>query len=93
MNSVHSILPRVLSELLAHGPLSQGKLEVAWRAAVGEALGRVTSVRLQPDGVVDVHAADSRWQNELKRSSPLILDRLKALVGAGEITRLHILLK
>jgi hypothetical protein len=93
MNSVHSILPRALQELLGHGPLSQGKLEVAWRVAVGEALSRVTSVRLQPDGIVDVQAADSRWQNELRRSSPLILDRLKTLVGTGQITRLHILSK
>ncbi len=90
MDSVHSILPRALMDILGRGPMSQNKLEVAWRTAVGDALSRVTSVRLQPNGVVDVHTADSRWQRELKRSSPLILDRLKALVGAEHVSRLHI---
>jgi hypothetical protein len=73
--------------------MSQGKLEVAWRAAVGDALNRVTSARLQPEGVVEVHAADARWQGELKRSSPLILKRLKALIGSDEIVQLKIIVK
>jgi predicted nucleic acid-binding Zn ribbon protein len=93
MNSIPSILPRVLAEMLGRGPMSQGKLEVAWRVAVGEALSRVTTVRLQAGGVVDVRSADTRWHHELRRSSPLILDRLKSLVGADQIARLHIVTK
>src|SRR3989337_1123202 len=57
MNSLHSVVPRALTELFRHGPMSQGKLEVAWRVAVGDAICRVTTVRLQPDGVVQVQTA------------------------------------
>ena len=63
------VVPRALTELFRQGPMSQGKLEVAWRVAVGDALARVTTVRLQPDGVVEVQPADQRWNKELKRSS------------------------
>jgi hypothetical protein len=68
--------------------MSQGKLEVAWRVAVGDALARVTTVRLHPEGVVDVHAADPRWHGELKRSSSMILTRLAGLLGPGSLTRI-----
>lgn len=68
--------------------MSQGKLEVAWRVAVGNALCRVTAVRLQLDGSVEVQPSDQRWQRELKRSSSMILGRLNTLLGAGTVTRL-----
>ena len=38
MDSLHSVVPRALTELFRQGPMSQGKLEVAWRVAVGDAL-------------------------------------------------------
>ena len=86
MDSLHSVVPGALTELFRHGPLSQGKLEVAWRVAVGDALTRVTTVRLQPDGVVYVQTADLRWNAELKRSSAMILTRLNGLLGPGSIS-------
>ena len=88
MDALQTILPRALAELLRHGPLSQGKLELAWRTAVGDGLSRVTTVRLQPDGVVDVLPADARWHRELKRSSNMILARLNSLLGPNAVTRL-----
>ena len=91
MDPLRTILPRALTELLHRGPLSQGKLDVAWRAAVGDALSRVTSARLQPNGVVEVRPSDSRWNKELKRSSNVILSRLKGLVGDDSVQRLSIL--
>jgi Dna[CI] antecedent, DciA len=93
MDSLQMILPRALPELLRQGPMSQGKLEVAWRSAVGDGLNRVTTVRLQPDGLVEVRSADARWHRELKRSSGMILTRLKGLVGSENITRLSVLAK
>ena len=90
MDALQSIMPRALSELLRQGPMSQGKLELAWRAAVGDALSRVTTVRLQPNGSVDVLPADPRWHRELRRSSGVILSRLKNLVGDVNVTRLSI---
>lgn len=88
MDSLHTVVPRALTELFRQGPMSQGKLEVAWRVAVGDAISRVTTVRLQPDGVVDVHPVDQRWDKELKRSSSLILTRLIGLLGTGNVTRI-----
>ena len=88
MDALQTILPRALAELLRQGPMSQGKLEVAWRTAVGDGLSRVTTVRLQPDGVVEVLPADARWHLALKRSSHVILARLKTLLGPDAVTRL-----
>ncbi len=88
MQPLHSVVPRALTELFRVGPLSQGKLEVAWRVAVGDALSRVSTVRLQADGVVEVSPADQRWQRELKRSSSMILCRLNSLLGTQSVTRL-----
>ena len=90
MHSLQTVVPRALAELFRQGPLSQGKLEAAWRVSVGGALNRVTSVRLQPDGSVEVHPADQRWYGELKRSSGIILTRLKGLLGNDAITHLSI---
>ena len=55
MNSLHSVVPGALAELFRQGPMSQGKLEVAWRFAVGDALtgevGTLASVLLTVGGV------------------------------------------
>ena len=88
VDSLHSVVPRALTLLFREGPMSQGKLEVAWRVAVGDALTRVTAVRLQPEGVVEVRSVDQRWTKELKRSSSMILTRLIGLLGAGSVTRI-----
>jgi predicted nucleic acid-binding Zn ribbon protein len=88
MDSLHSVVPRALTELFRQGPMSQGKLEVAWRVAVGDALARVTTVHLRADGVVEVQAVDQRWNRELKRSSSMILTRLLGLLGPGSVSRI-----
>ena len=88
MNSLHSVVPGALTELFRQGPMSQGKLEVAWRVAVGDAIARVTAVHLQPDGVVEVQPADQRWHKELKRSSSMILTRLIGLLGPDNVRRI-----
>ncbi len=88
MDAIQTVVPRALAELFRQGPMSQGKLEVAWRVAVGDALCRVSTVRLQPDATVDVHPMDQRWQKELRRSSSIILTRLNTLLGAGAVARL-----
>ena len=90
MDAVHTLVPRALAEICRNGPLSQGKLEIAWRAAVGDTLCRVSKVRLQPDGSVVVEASDPRWQKELQRSSTLIARRLNDLLGDGIVKRLSL---
>ena len=90
MQGLQTIAPRAVTELLRRGPMSQGKLEVAWRVAVGDALSRVTHVKLQPEGVIDVTTADVRWHGELKRSSNVICGRLRTLLGVDNVARLSI---
>jgi Dna[CI] antecedent DciA-like protein len=90
MESLHTVLPRALIELFKQGPLSQGKLEVAWRIAVGDALSRVSTVRLKADGAIDIHAVDARWRRELKRSSGVILRKLNALLGPGTVSTMDV---
>ena len=91
MDPLQSIVPRALAELLRYGPMSQGKLEIAWKAAVGDALSRVTTVRLQSNGLVEIVPSDARWNRELKRSSSMILTRLKGLLGNDNVLRLSVL--
>jgi hypothetical protein len=88
MHSLRDVASGALALLFRQGPLSQGKLEAAWRTAVGGALSKATAVRLGDAGIVEVTAADQRWHRELERSSAMILDRLNSLLGAGSVTRL-----
>jgi hypothetical protein len=90
MDSLQTVLPRALVELFRQGPMSQGKLEVAWRVAVGDAISRVSTVHLRPDGSIEVRVADQRWHRELKRSSGIMLGKLNALLGPHSVRQLHV---
>ena len=87
MKPLTQALPGALAELLRETPLSAGKVNFAWRAAVGSAVGRVTSVRLE-DRMLIVDPVDPAWAREITRSSPIILIRLQTLLGADTVTRI-----
>src|SRR5262245_3505751 len=80
MEPIARSLPHVVAELLRAAPLSSGKVEFAWKTAVGGALERATKVKLE-NGVLLVEAASRQWAREVMRSSPLILKRLQTLLG------------
>jgi len=82
-------LPGALVELLRGSPLSDGKVTFAWKAAVGPAFDRVTSVKLERR-VLLVEAASVQWSKEVMRSSPVILRRLQALLGADAVERIEV---
>jgi hypothetical protein len=84
-----SALPGALAELLRDAPLSPGKVSFAWRAAVGPALERETSVRLI-DGTLIVDAANRLWAREVTRSSPIILRRLQSLLGSNTVVAISV---
>ena len=67
--------------------LSPGKVEFAWKAAVGPAVQRTTSVRLE-GSVLVVQASDAQWAQAVSRSSIIILSRLESLLGRGVVTEL-----
>lgn len=82
-------LPRVLADLLRDSPDSPGKIEFAWKAAVGPATARVTSVKLEGT-VLLVEARTSVWTREVSQSSHIILLRLQRLLGEGVVTELRV---
>lgn len=89
MRPLTSALPGALTELLRGAPLSPGKVSFAWRAAVGPAVERETSVRLE-NGTLLVDAASKQWAYEVRRSSSLILTRLQRLLGADAVSTISV---
>ena len=80
MRSISQIVPAALMELLRTTPLSDGKVTFAWKATAGPALERATAVKLE-DRTLIVETIGPQWTREVKRSSSVILARLKTLVG------------
>ena len=79
-----------LGSLLRDQPLTPGKVSLAWRASVGLAVDRVTSVALDSGGALSVTATDPHCARELHRSRPLIAGRLSRLLGEGVVKRIEI---
>ena len=71
-------------------PLTRDKVAFAWRIAVGPAVDRATTVDLR-DSVLYVSAKDPAWQQEIKRSMPLIQERLTALLGDRAVRKIQLL--
>jgi predicted nucleic acid-binding Zn ribbon protein len=82
-------LPGALTSLLCNAPLSDGKVAFAWTAAVGGALARATTVKLE-HGVLIVETTSAQWSREIQRSSGVILPRLAALLGKDTVRRLEV---
>ena len=59
----------------------KGKVDFAWRSAVGTAMARVSNVRLE-GSVLLVEAQTKQWAAAIMRSTPLILRRLQPMLGA-----------
>ena len=79
-----------LATLLRDQPLSKGKVSLAWSAAVGRTIDRVTTASLAPDGTLRVRADDRHWAREVGRSSALITSRVNQLLGDGIVKRLEV---
>ena len=69
--------------------MSHGKIQFAWKAAVGPAIDRGTAVRLEGQTLL-VDAKTAAWSREVSRSSRLILKRLEALLGQNVIRELNV---
>ena len=82
-------MAEALAEILNKAPLTAEKLEFAWRAAVGPALNRATTIALA-DGILRVSAKDVAWRKEVARSKALIRARLDALLGPGVVRAIEV---
>jgi hypothetical protein len=82
-------LPGALRLLLQQMPLSSGKVEFAWTAAVGPAVARATAVKLE-SGVLIVETTSAQWTTEIRRATPVILERLRSLLDDQTIERIDV---
>jgi predicted nucleic acid-binding Zn ribbon protein len=87
MIPVRDAIPPALAQLLRGQPNSPGKVEFAWRAVVGPAAARASTVTLDQKGVLHVSAADPHWRKELRRAVPTIQRRIAELLGDGVVRR------
>ena len=89
MLAIKYAMPNAVAELMRSAPLSPGKVDFAWRMAVGPSMQRVTAVRLEA-GVLVVEAASAQWSAEVRRSMSVILVRLETFLGESTVTRLEV---
>jgi predicted nucleic acid-binding Zn ribbon protein len=82
-------VPTVLDAILCSAPLSDGKVTFAWSVAVGPAVVRATTVKLDR-GVLLVDTASPQWAREIRRSSYMILKRLKLYLGDALVERIEV---
>jgi len=91
VDSLSAAAPSAVRSILQKGPMSPGKLRLAWRVAVGAAMDRATTVTLADDGFAQVSTVDVAWRREVKRSRAEILGRLQYLVGASALNGIRVL--
>ena len=84
MIPVHQLMPAALAEFLRKAPLCPEKVAFAWRASVGPAINKVTTIELR-GRVLVVHAKDASWQREVERSLGIVRSRMEALLGRGVV--------
>ena len=83
------MVPAALAVLLRTTPLSDGKVEFAWRTVVGPAIERATRVKLDR-GVLIVETTSAQWAREVRRSSAMILRRLQNFLGTDTVTSISV---
>jgi hypothetical protein len=84
-------IPGALAALLRKAPLTDDKIAFAWRTAVGASVDRVTTVTFR-DGVLRVRARDANWQREVERAAGVVRHRLDAILGAGVVRSIEVVL-
>jgi predicted nucleic acid-binding Zn ribbon protein len=89
MQPIAQEMPRAIAASVRQAPLSPGKVEFAWRSAVGTALARASAVRLEGT-VLLVDAQSAQWASAIMRSSPIILSRLQAVLGPDAVHEIRL---
>ena len=90
MEPLSSAAAPALRTLLNQQPTTAAKVAFAWSIVAGPALGRATTPVWSSDGTLYVRARTEVWRTELRRSRPILVERLKSLLGADVIRRLDI---
>lgn len=82
------VMPAVVADVIRKAPLTDAKVEFAWRLAVGPAVGKATKVRLSQDGTLYVSAETPAWLDGVKQSVGLIRSRLAHYLGETAVKRI-----
>jgi hypothetical protein len=90
MIPVHQLMPSAIAEVLRKAPMSPDKVAFAWRASVGPAINKVTTVELR-GRVLLVRTKDPSWQREVERSLGIVRSRLEALLGHGVVGDIRVI--
>ena len=75
--------------LLADQPESAAKAAFAWQMVAGPAIRRA-SVTSWSDGTLRVSPTTAAWRRELVRARPILLERLRHLLGPDSVRALVI---
>jgi len=86
---IGQVLPGALAQIVRDAPLSAGKVDFAWRSAVGTQMAKVSAVRLE-GGVLLIEVQTAQWGSAIMRASGLILSRLRSMLGADTVRELRI---
>jgi predicted nucleic acid-binding Zn ribbon protein len=86
MESLNTAAGDVLRRLLASQPTTPAKVAFAWRMAAGSALGRAGDPSWRADGVLVIRVSSDAWRREIRRAAPMLLSRVRELVG-GDVVR------
>ncbi len=89
VESVQTLAPAVLAEIIRRQPASKARTSFAWAVAVGPALARVTTVEIR-GRTLDVTARDARWAKEIARAKATILPRVQHLLGDTTVDSLEV---
>jgi predicted nucleic acid-binding Zn ribbon protein len=81
MESLQQTAVRVIGPLLHQQPTTPGKVAFAWSIAAGGMLARAGRAEYDGRGTLRVTARSATWARELERARPVVLERLRHLVG------------
>jgi hypothetical protein len=90
MEPLQRTAARALGELLHKQPTTPAKVAFAWQLAAGPALGRAGAVEWSDDGTLRIRARDETWLREIRRSRPIVLERMTELLGPGVVRKIVI---
>ena len=84
------VATRAIADSIRTQPTSPGKVEFAWKLAVGAAIARFVTVSLDSGGTLTVISTHALWSREIGRSRPVIARRLDDVLGSGVVKRIEI---
>ena len=90
MDALQSTATTALRLLLAHQPNTPAKMAFAWQIAAGPAMSRASTAGWSGDGVLRVRARSESWRREIARSRPVLLERVRQLVGVDVVRTLAV---